>query len=146
MSTLIITSPTGAVVVASVDPRSLAFSQGIRAGDYLTNLDEYRLVYGGIVISLARALSFNGLGNAFHVAAINGGRHVAPCFAGDTIYAWSEVRETAELPGRADLGALRVRLMALKNRPAAGFPLKTPQGDYEDDVILDLDVWLLIPR
>jgi 2-methylfumaryl-CoA hydratase len=105
-----------------------------------------RLVYGGIVISLARALSFNGLGNAFHVAAINGGRHVAPCFAGDTIYAWSEVRETAELPGRADLGALRVRLVALKNRPAAGFPLKTPQGDYEDDVILDLDVWLLIPR
>jgi 2-methylfumaryl-CoA hydratase len=32
-----------------------------------------RLIYGGHVISLARALSFNGLGNAFHVAAINGG-------------------------------------------------------------------------
>ena len=43
-----------------------------------------RLVYGGVVISLARALSFNGLANAFHIAAINGGRHVAPCFAGDT--------------------------------------------------------------
>ena len=56
-----------------------------------------RLVYGGVVISLARALSFNGLANAFHVAAINGGRHVAPCFAGDTIYAWSEVLETAEI-------------------------------------------------
>ena len=40
-----------------------------------------RLVYGGVVISLARALSFNGLANAFHIAAINGGRHVAPCFA-----------------------------------------------------------------
>ena len=35
-----------------------------------------RLIYGGHAISLARALSFNGLGNAFHVAAINGGRHV----------------------------------------------------------------------
>ncbi len=35
-----------------------------------------RLVYGGVVISLARALSFNGLANAFHIAAINGGRHV----------------------------------------------------------------------
>src|ERR1700722_12120986 len=32
-----------------------------------------RLIYGGHVISLARALSFNGLANAFHVAAINGG-------------------------------------------------------------------------
>ena len=29
-------------------------------------------------ISIARALSFNGLANAFHLAAINGGRHVAP--------------------------------------------------------------------
>ena len=105
-----------------------------------------RLVYGGVVISLARALSFNGLGNAFHLAAINGGRHVAPCFAGDTIYAWSEVRETAELPGRSDVGALRVRLTALKNRPAAGFPFKTAQGEYEEGVILDFDAWVLVPR
>ena len=60
-----------------------------------------RLVYGGHVISLARALSFNGLANAFHVAAVNGGRHVAPLFAGDTVYAWSEVLATADLPGRA---------------------------------------------
>src|SRR5262245_61902571 len=44
-----------------------------------------RIVYGGHVISIARALSFNGLTNAFHLAAINGGRHVAPSFAGDTI-------------------------------------------------------------
>ncbi|MFT7027035.1 MAG: 2-methylfumaryl-CoA hydratase, partial [Paracoccaceae bacterium] len=49
-----------------------------------------RLIYGGHVISLARALSFNGLANAQTVAAINAGAHVAPCFAGDTIYAWSE--------------------------------------------------------
>ncbi len=58
-----------------------------------------RLVYGGVVISLARALSFNGLANAFHIAAINGGRHVAPCFGGDTVYAWSEVLAKAEIPG-----------------------------------------------
>ena len=50
-----------------------------------------RLIYGGHVISLARALSFNGLGNAFHIAGINGGRHVAPLFAGNTVFAWSEV-------------------------------------------------------
>ena len=54
-----------------------------------------RLIYGGHVISLARALSFNGLANAFHIAAINGGRHVAPLFAGDTVYAWSEMLATA---------------------------------------------------
>ncbi len=83
-----------------------------------------RLIYGGHVISLARALSFNGLANAFHVAAINGGRHVAPLFAGDTVFAWSEVLETAELPGRDDVGALRLRMVATKNRPCADFPLQ----------------------
>ena len=58
-----------------------------------------RLIYGGHVISLARALSFNGLANAFHIAAINGGRHVAPLFAGGTVFAWSEVLGKIELPG-----------------------------------------------
>jgi 2-methylfumaryl-CoA hydratase len=99
-----------------------------------------RLVYGGVVISLVRALSFNGLGNAFHIAAINGGRHVAPAFAGDTIYAWSEILETAEIPGRADIGLLRVRHTGLKNRPAEGFPATG------DGVVLDLDVWLAVPK
>jgi 2-methylfumaryl-CoA hydratase len=105
-----------------------------------------RLVYGGVVISLARALSFNGLANAFHIAAINGGRHVAPCFAGDTVYAWSEVLEAAEIPGRTDIGALRVRLAGVKNRNCSGFPLRNAKGEYEDGVILDLDVWLVLPR
>ena len=104
-----------------------------------------RLIYGGHVISLARALSFNGLANAFHVAAINGGRHVAPLFAGDTVFAWSEVLESAPLPGRADVGALRLRLAATKNRPCGDFPLR--QGDgYDPSVILDLDYWALLPR
>jgi len=104
-----------------------------------------RLVYGGHVISLARALSFNGLGNAFHVAAINGGRHVAPLFAGCTVFAWSEVLKTAELPDRSDLGALRLRTIATKDRPCADFPLN--QGaEYDPAVILDLDYWVLMPR
>jgi 2-methylfumaryl-CoA hydratase len=104
-----------------------------------------RLVYGGVVISLARALSFNGLAHAFHVAAVNAGRHVAPCFAGDTVYAWSEVLETSELPGRRDVGALRVRLVAVKNRSCADFPLRSDKGGYADGVILDLDLWLVLP-
>ena len=61
-----------------------------------------RLIYGGHIISLARALSFNGLENAFHIAAINGGRHVSPAFAGDTVYAYSEVLDKARI-GRPDV-------------------------------------------
>ncbi|WP_373236432.1 MaoC family dehydratase [Cohaesibacter celericrescens] len=104
-----------------------------------------RLIYGGHVMSLARAVSFNGLGNAFHIAAINGGRHVAPLFAGDTVFAWSEVINKAELPGREDVGALRVRLFATKDCPCAAFPTKTEAG-YDPAVILDMDLWVLLPR
>jgi 2-methylfumaryl-CoA hydratase len=105
-----------------------------------------RIVYGGVTISLARALSFNGMNNAFHIAAINGGRHVAPLFAGDTVYSWSEVLEKAEVPGRTDVGALRTRLVAVKNQDASSFPFKKESGEYADGVILDLDIWLLLPR
>ena len=105
-----------------------------------------RLIYGGHVISLARALSFNGLTNAFKIAALNGGRHVAPCFAGDTVYAWTEVLERAELPDRTDLGALRLRTIATKDRACADFPGRLEGGGYDPAVILELDYWALMPR
>jgi 2-methylfumaryl-CoA hydratase len=105
-----------------------------------------RLAYGGHVISLARALSFNGLANGFRVAAINAGSHVAPTFGGDTIYAWSEVLDRAPLPGRSDVGALRIRTIATKDCPCDGWPGKGVDGKYHPAVVLDLDYWLLMPR
>ena len=96
-------------------------------------------------ISLARARVSSSLANAFHITAINGGRHVAPLFAGDTVFAWSEVVETAALPGRDDVGALRLRTIATKNRPCADFPLREGEA-YEPHVVLDLDYWALAPR
>jgi 2-methylfumaryl-CoA hydratase len=104
-----------------------------------------RIVYGGHLISLARALSFNGLANAFGVVGINGGRHVNPTFAGDTIYAWSEILERAEVPGRADVGSLRVRTVATKDRACADFPFKDAAGAYDPAVVLDLDYWVVAP-
>src|ERR1700761_5460044 len=104
-----------------------------------------RLIYGGHVISVARALSFNGFANAFHVAAINGGRHVAPLFAGGTVFAWSEVLAKAELPGRTDMGALRLRTVATCDKPCVDFPYKTGE-EYDPAVLLDLDYWVLMPR
>jgi 2-methylfumaryl-CoA hydratase len=105
-----------------------------------------RLAYGGHVISLARALSFNGLANGFRVAAVNAGSHVAPTFGGDTIYAWSEVLERAPLPGRVDVGALRVRTIAAKDCSCKDWPGKGADGKYHPSVVLDLDYWLLMPR
>ncbi len=104
-----------------------------------------RLIYGGHVISLARALSFNGLGNAFHIAAINGGRHVAPLFAGGTVFAWSEILETADVLGRSDVGALRVLTRATRDLPCTDHPVADGSPDAPG-VILELDYWALMPR
>jgi 2-methylfumaryl-CoA hydratase len=111
-----------------------------------------RIVYGGHVISIARALSYNGLSNALCIAAINGGRHANPVFAGDTIFAWSEVLDKAAIPNadepttdRHDCAVLRLRLIATKNLPCADFPYR--DGDkYRDNVVLDLDTWAIVPK
>ncbi len=105
-----------------------------------------RLVYGGHIISIARALSFNGLANGCLIAGINGGSHTNACFAGDTVYAWSEVLERIELPGRTDAGALRLRTVAAKNRVCADFPDKGVGGKYDPAIVLDLDYTVLMPR
>ena len=101
-----------------------------------------RLIYGGHVISLARALSFNGLANAQMIAGINAGAHANPCFAGDTVRAWTEVLDKAETsaPG---VGAMRLRLVATKGGEVGA--LKGADGKYLADVLLDLDCWVLIP-
>jgi 2-methylfumaryl-CoA hydratase len=104
-----------------------------------------RLIYGGHVISLARALSFNGLGCAFHVAGVNAGRHVAPLHAGSTVFAWSEILAVEPIPGRDDVGALRIRTVATKDRSCEDFPDRV-DGGYDPAVILDLDYWALAPR
>ncbi len=100
-----------------------------------------RLIYGGHVVSLARALSFNGLGNAFHIAAINGGRHIAPLFAGDTVYAWSQVLDSQSIAGRNDVGALRVRTIASKDKACCDFP-----DSKNENAILELDYWVIMPK
>lgn len=104
------------------------------------------IVYGGHVMSIARALSFNGLGNAWRLLGLNSGTHANPCIAGDTVFAWSEVLATLAAPGRSDAGLVRLRLVATKNRPCADFPLKDEQGRYLPEVLLDLDYWALLPR
>ena len=105
--------------------------------------DGRRLVYGGHVISLARALSFNGLANAQMIVALNAGAHANPCFAGDTLRAWSEVLDRAET-GAKGVGALRLRLVAVTDG-AGEFALRGADGKYLPEVLLDLDYWALVP-
>lgn len=110
--------------------------------DVTARPDGKRLIYGGHIISMARALSFNGLANAQLIAGINSGAHANPATAGDTIYAWSEVLGRAETTNPS-VGALRLRLVATKGK--AG-DLRGGDGKYLPEVLLDLDYWALIPR
>ncbi len=105
--------------------------------------DGSRLIYGGHVISMARALSFNGLANAQMLVGLNGGAHANPCTSGDTLRAWSEVLDKADTaaPG---VGAIRLRLVATKG--GAPFELRGEDGKYLSDVLLDLDYWALMPK
>ncbi|TGD66425.1 MaoC family dehydratase [Tabrizicola sp. WMC-M-20] len=110
--------------------------------DATVRTDGKRLIYGGHIISLARALSFNGLANAQMIVALNAGAHANPCFAGDTVRAWSEVLDRAETsaPG---VGAVRLRLVATRG---VAFDLRGADGKYMPEVLLDLDYWALMPR
>ena len=104
--------------------------------------DGQRLIYGGHVISMARALSFNGLANAQMVVGLNGGAHANPCFAGLTVKAWTEVLDRAETdaPG---VGLLRLRLVATSDGSVGA--LKGEDGKYLPGVLLDLDYWAAVP-
>ena len=104
--------------------------------------DGQRLIYGGHVISMARALSFNGLANAQMIAGLNAGTHANPCFSGLTVKAWSEVLDKA-LTSAPGVGAIRLRLVATKG--GAPFQLRGEDGKYLPDVLLDLDYWALMP-
>lgn len=108
-----------------------------------------RLIYGGHVISLCRALSFNGLENTLGILAFNGGQHVSPTFAGDTLYAWTEILDKQTLDGRDDLGAIRARLVGVKNvGSTADVPRmveKDGKSRHHPSVVLDLDLWLAMP-
>jgi 2-methylfumaryl-CoA hydratase len=111
-----------------------------------------RIIYGGHIISLAHSLSFDGLENAIRVLGFNGGTHSNPTIAGDTLFAFTDVVEKIDL-GREDAGALRLRLVAVKNQDpseeAVEIKVKDPESgreSYHKNVVLDLDYTVLMPR
>jgi 2-methylfumaryl-CoA hydratase len=107
-----------------------------------------RVVYGGHVISVAMGLAQNGLNTALRIAAWNGGAHVGPLFAGDTLRAFTQVIECAEVPNRRDVGAVRLRMSAVKNVDSSelGAILPLLSGTKDPRIVLELDYWALLPR
>ncbi len=100
-----------------------------------------RIIYGGYIISLARALSCNGLANTFKISAIHSGKHSSPTFSGDTIYAWSKVIEKNKI--NENIGALTMRTIASKNNSNVSFP---DEKNLTENIVLDLKYSVLIPK
>jgi 2-methylfumaryl-CoA hydratase len=65
------------------------------------------IVYGGIPFALCLGLASPDVGdNALGDVRYTTGRHTAPSFAGDTVFATTEVRALRDFPARPDLGIL----------------------------------------
>lgn len=105
-----------------------------------------RLVYGGVVISACRALSYEGLENALRILAINAGTHANPCFAGDTIYTITEVLDRWDLTDQPDTGALRLRMIGIKNMQPNELQAIKTDNKYHENVVLDLDYTVAMPK
>lgn len=63
------------------------------------------IVYGGIPFNVCLGLSSPDVGeNSLGDVVYRTGRHTGPVFAGDTLFASTEIRGKRDFPGRSDLG------------------------------------------
>lgn len=112
-------------------------------------MDGRPLVYGGVVISIGYALSFNGLENRYGMLAINGGQHLAPTYEGDTLRAMTHVVDSVAVDDQ--LGLLRLQLVVFKNRgpetDSSDLAGATTDGKnaWDSSVVLALDYWDAMP-
>lgn len=107
-----------------------------------------RLVYGGHIISVCHALAYDGLENGLSILAINGGSHVNPTHAGDTIACATMVLDKIDL-GQEHLGGLRLRMIGVKNAGAASIAFPAPgegRAAHPSSVVLDLDYTVAMPK
>ncbi|WP_354686624.1 MaoC family dehydratase [Cupriavidus necator] len=107
-----------------------------------------RLVYGGHIISVCRALAYDGLENSLSILAINGGSHVNPTHAGDTIACATKVIDKIDL-GQDHIGGLRLRMIGVKNANASSiaFPeAGESRPAHSSNVVLDLDYTIAMPK
>ena len=73
------------------------------------------IIYGGIPFNLCLGLSCPDIAdNALTDIVYHSGRHTAPLFAGDTVFASTEIRGKRDWPQRPDLGILATTLRGHK--------------------------------
>ena len=90
-----------------------------------------RIIYGGHIISVCHAISHDGLENVVRILGFNAGTHANPTVAGDTLFAWTDVLERIDLGRDRTAGALRLRLVGVKNLDPSEEPIEAKVKDAE---------------
>ncbi|MDH3519685.1 MAG: MaoC family dehydratase [Myxococcales bacterium] len=105
------------------------------------------IVFGGIPFVLCLGLSCPDVGaNALADVCYASGRHTAPLFAGDTVFAATEILGKHDHPDRPDLGLLDTRLLGHKFERAAGGTHEDAPPGWKKTRIFELDRQLAVKR
>jgi 2-methylfumaryl-CoA hydratase len=105
------------------------------------------IIFGGIPFTLCLGLSSPDVGdNALGDIVYRTGRHTAPLFAGDTVFAATHVLGKREFPGRADLGILETRLLGHKYERDEGAEHEDAPAGWKKTRIFELDREIAVKR
>jgi 2-methylfumaryl-CoA hydratase len=105
------------------------------------------IIFGGIPFTLCLGLSSPDVGdNALGDVIYTTGKHTAPLFEGDTVFAETEVLGTRDLPGRPDLGVLETRLRGYKYERAEGARAEDAPPGWKKTQIFELDRQIAVKR
>ncbi|OGP84896.1 MAG: hypothetical protein A2Y95_10740 [Deltaproteobacteria bacterium RBG_13_65_10] len=86
------------------------FNHAMVAADPKTYIGGKRIVYGGVVLSIVLGLASEDCAeNAIAEIGMDNGKHANPVFAGDTLFAESEVLDKRDAPDRDDAGIVKFR-------------------------------------
>ena len=105
------------------------------------------IIFGGIPFVLCLGISGPDVGdNALGEVVYETGRHTAPLFAGDTVYAATEIIDKGDYPGRPDLGLVQTRLLGHKFEADPGETHDDAPAGYKKTRIFDLRRDLAVKR
>ena len=106
------------------------------------------IIFGGVPFVLCLGLSCPNVGdNALGDLVYKTGRHTAPLFAGDTVFAATDILDRRDHPSRPDVGIVSTRLLGHKFEKSEGAPASddAPAG-HERVQIFELDREIVVKR
>jgi len=125
----------------------------VHCNQFMIDLDPERyvggelIIFGGIPFVLCLGLSSPDIGdNALGDIEYPTGRHTAPLFAGDTVFAASDILAVEDFPGRPDLGIVSCRLLGHKFERDEGTTHDDAPAGYKKTRIFELERRIALKR